>query len=393
MSGFNKPGFYINGAARELCRRNKILNSVAQYIYLYYYRPPSYWTNDFGQPPGVILPYSERAKIRVAFLCDEMTWADFSCYCESIFLLPGSWREQLETFSPDLFFCEAAWSGLDVYDGCWRGRVCRNRNVYFENRKELLAILDYCKKREIRAAFWNKEDPMLFQNGSYDFVDTALRFDVIFTTAAECIAKYQKLGAKKIYLLPFGVNTDLFYPADNLNNLNKKSGGREKDKNNKILFAGSWFADQPRRCRDLSDLLDYAIRQGFEPDIYDRHFDSPEPRFRFPAKYAPYIRPAVPFARMPELTRRYKLAININSVTDSDTMYSRRVLQTAACGLKIWSNFSPGVLKIPGCRVVYLDGVGKALEIQSDFDELKARYHTRKLLKSAFNVAFDRIID
>lgn len=268
--------------------------------------------------------------VKVAFLCDEMTWQDYKDCCEPIFLHPKIWKEQLQSFRPDIFFCESAWSGIDDFPGVWRGRVYRDRRVSFENRDVLREILQYCGENHIHTVFWNKEDPIYFEHEVHDFTDTALLFDTIFTTAQECIPRYQARGHRNVFLLRFGVNTDMFYPAP------------EEQKKNAVVFAGSWFGDHPKRCQELAMLLDYALEQNWELVIYDRKSNAPEERYRFPEKYAPYIRPAVSFTQMPEICRQYEYAINVNTVVDSETMISRRVLQLAASGATILSNESMG---------------------------------------------------
>ena len=309
--------FHISGAAREVCRSNIFLNSIGQYFYLYLYHPAARWRRTLEAAAG------DMQKIKVAFICDEMTWMDFSSFCNAQFLLPGFWKEQLEEFSPDVLFCEAAWNGIDAFDGCWRGRVYHNRKVLFENRKELLSILKYCRQQGIWTVFWSKEDPSFFNHPRYDFTDTACRFDQVLTVSEECLPAYRDLGCRNVGVLPFSVNTDLFYPV------------KEEYQPGSAVFAGSWFADQPQRCRDLSEILDYALSQNWRLDIYDRHSDSLESRFRFPQKYRPYIHDAVPFRSIPSLARRYEWALNVNTVRESTNVYSRRILQMAACGVKV----------------------------------------------------------
>ena len=329
---------------RELVRENRLLNSAAQYLYQKRIRH----TAPVGEPLFYGSPEDETNSYRVAFLCDEMTWADFSPLCRAQFLHPAVWREQLERFRPDFFFCESCWSGVPPFEGCWRGQVYRNRRLLFENRRVLLEILAYCRQQGIPTVFWNKEDPAGSLDARYDFIDTALRFDYIFTTAEECIETYRRRGHQQVALLPFGVNPALFYPDVSL----QRPGT--------ALFAGSWYADQPERCKALTELLEYALAQGWQLDIYDRHSGSKERRFRFPERFAPYLRPAVPFARMPELARRYEWAINVNTVTTSQTMFSRRVLQMLASGTKVLSNPSPAMERFPGVRPL-LSGQGYAI--------------------------------
>lgn len=344
--------------ALERIRQNARLNSLAQYVYLkagvaLMSRPDSRNELLFGKSGQEKLP-------RVAFLCDEMTWQDYKDCCDAIFLHPKVWKEQLRTFKPSLFFCESAWSGIEAFPNVWRGRVYRDRRVSFENRDVLQDILSFCRENQIPTVFWNKEDPTYFDHEIYDFTDTALRFDFIFTTAQECISRYQQRGHRQVCLLPFGVNTDMFYPMP------------EKQRKKSAVFAGSWFGDHPKRCQELAALLDYALERNWELVIYDRKSGAPEERYRFPEKYVPYIRPAVPFTMMPEICRQYEYAINVNTVVDSATMISRRVLQLAASGAIIVSNHTLGFDALKDCLklheeagVVFAEGIPGAVEEHS----------------------------
>ena len=320
-------------------KRSKKLNELAQYAYLklskvFGMRARKSDRLLFGSPSQ---KGSTDKRPRVAFICDEMTWQDFCPFSDCVFLHPKVWKKQLEQFQPDVFFCESAWSGIEAYANVWRGRIYRDRRVSFENRDVLMEILAYCRKKGIKTVFWNKEDPVYFDHPIYDFADTALRFDHIFTTAGECIDGYRAGGHNSVTLLPFGVNTQMFYPAKNTG------------ENNRVMFAGSWFAEHTGRSEALEKLLDYAIAQGWQLDIYDRNSNNQEGRFSFPEKYAPYLRPAVSFSEMPDIYRQYNYAINVNTVVNSPTMLSRRVLQLAASGITILSNDAQGLQSLSDC--------------------------------------------
>lgn len=307
------------------------------------------------KPYSAVLP-------KVAFLCDEMTWQDFRVCCNGIFLHPRLWREQLELFAPDFFFCEAAWTGIKGYEGSWRGRVYRDRRLLFDNRGILLDILSYCRVHGIPTVFWGKEDPTFFQHPVYDFTETALSFDFIFTTAQECVERYRALGHSHVDLLPFGVDTGRFHPVDYA----PESGT--------VVFAGSWFSDQPKRCEALEHLLDFSLDLGLRLDIYDRKSGAKQARFRFPEKYQDYLRPAVPYEETPELFHRYEYAININSVTDSATMCSRRLLQLAANGATILTNETPALSSMSDCLEVSPTGKPGLVYARGDVAQIAARY-------------------
>ena len=309
-------------------------------------------------PYSAVLP-------KVAFLCDEMTWQDFRNYCNGIFLHPRLWAEQLAHFKPDFFFCEAAWTGIKGYEGVWRGRVYRDHRLVFDNRGILLDILSYCRKHGIPTLFWGKEDPTFFQHPVYDFTETALSFDFIVATALECVDRYRALGHPRVSLLPFGVDTNLFHPVD------------YPPEPGTAVFAGSWFNDQPSRCEFLEKLLDFSINHGLRLDIYNRKFDAKQKRFRFPDKYLPYLRPPVPYEETPALFHRYEYAINVNTVTESATMCSRRLLQLAANGATILSNETPAFSSLSDCLEVYPTGEPGLVYVRGNIAQIEAKYSIR----------------
>ena len=347
--------------------KKQILRSVLNCLYLCPYSR----LQRVKKNPDVMI--NKSVKTKVAFICDEMTWIDYSGYVTSVFLHPKTWKEQLTDLAPDVLFCESAWCGIDKYLNCWRGRVYKDKRLFFENRKVLLEILSYCKEKNIKTVFWNKEDPIFFQHQIYDFTDTALHFDYIFTTAIECIDKYYKLGHKNVYLLPFGVNTNLFNTVSR--NYKPKT----------VIFAGSWFSDQSKRCADLEAILDYVIAKGWKLDIYDRKSECKGNRFRFPSKYKRYIRQAVPYSSIPELCKKYEFAINVNTVTESETMFSRRLLQMIMCGITVISNYSVAFSKYTS-YFSYSFVADNIVSISGNINEIGNDFSTelqmRKLLES-----------
>ena len=69
--------------------------------------------------------------------------------------------------------------------GDWENKITKDER---SDRSILFEILKYCKENKIPTVFWNKEDPVHYNNeygGS--FSDTAKNFDYIFTSAEECI--------------------------------------------------------------------------------------------------------------------------------------------------------------------------------------------------------------
>ncbi len=281
--------------------------------------------------------------IKIAFVCDEMTWQDFKSECNAVFVTPYNWREVFEKFCPDVFVCESAWSGNAIYKDCWRGQIYKSKKVCYENRRSLLQIVDYCKEKGIPTVFWNKEDPTFWGNETYNFVDTALRFEHILTTSEECLPKYKRLGHKSVHVLMFGFSPNLFFFDSFV------------PKVKKAVFAGSWYADQPKRCAEMEEIFDMVLEQNIPIEIYNRQSDSPNPIHRFPEKYIPFLHPKVAFSELGEIYRNAEYIININTVTDSSTMFARRVFEAMACGCIVISNPSVGLKTIFPGRIWFSD--------------------------------------
>ena len=303
----------------------------------------------------------------IAAVCDPMTWQNMRQSQRVVSLTPKNWKETLDTSkNVKLFFCEASWSGIT--GNCWRGQIYKDKRVLYENRRELLRILEYCKSKAIPAVFWAKEDPAYFCDSTYDFTDTALRFDYILTTAEECIPKYNELGHTKVYLWPFGFSEDIYHPPD---------GQAQRER--AAVFAGSWYEDHPKRCEALASIFDMIMDTDIPLKIYDRQRvknRSPKP---FPKKYQPFVRDSIPYDALGDVYRSVEYAINVNTVSDSETMFSRRVYEAMACGCIVISNDSAGMRRQFG-QQVWFSGeefdFGRSDEIRSSNADAVLSSHT-----------------
>jgi len=185
-----------------------------------------------------------------------------------------------------------------------------------------------CRRHGIPTVFWNKEDPAHFD----DFVEVAGQFDVILTTAVESAELYRsKYAGKTVDVLPFAASMTLHNPIQN--------AGRLRDGD--IVFAGMYFRHkfEPRR-RQIGYLLDGAVRSsmwtGSELVILSR-FGGRNKNYRFPLKYQQYVKGSLPYPKMLSAYREYKVVLNANSVTNSETMLSRRVFEALASGAAVVS--------------------------------------------------------
>lgn len=267
------------------------------------------------------------ASLSVVAIVDEFSESCFRDEWRLTLLSKRNWRSQIAAAQPTFLFVESAWRGNGNQ---WRRALTRFNEEAGRPLRELLA---HCREIGLPTVFWNKEDPPNFDK----FKDAAAAFDWVFTTDADCIPRYREhCGHDRVFTLPFAAQPRLHNPA-----------GRQEDMTREIAFAGSWFAHKyPARQRSLSQLLDAAIGLDLKLFIFDRCSElkrKARARHRFPPKYAPYIHPKLPYEVMLSAYRMFPIFLNVNSVTKSPTMFSRRVFELLACGTNVVSSPSQGM--------------------------------------------------
>ena len=288
-------------------------------------------------------PFLNPAAVPVAMIADEFTFQSFAPEFDVHRLTPTDWRETCERVKPALFFCESAWSGGSPPERPWAGQIYATMAWPEERRRHLLEVLAYCRRNGIPSVFWNKEDPIHFPDRTNDFVRTAGLFDLVLTTAEECVELYERdAGVENADVLPFAVQPRIFNPL-----------GVQSPKD-AAVFAGTWYERYPKRAAALAQILDLVVSSGRELVIYDRQFHSPE-RYGFPARYDRYRRPAISYEQTADAYRDHLFGITLNTIVDSRTMFARRAFEMAACGQVVLSNSALGVESFFGDAVIYAD--------------------------------------
>lgn len=259
---------------------------------------------------------------KIACILDDFSYECFKYEADFIQLEPETWKISIDQEKPDLLFIESA----------WEGKKQKWRNKFFSYSQELggpiYKLVSYCREKGIATVFWNKEDPVHFPK----FVAAAKLFDYVFTTDIKSIPRYKtKLGHDRIYVLPFAAQPRLHNPL-----------GREKERLGQAAFAGTWYMHHAERRVKLSMLLDAAAK--YKLDIYDRKYRVPPiSHFQYPAQYQPFIRGYLTYEEMVEAYKKYDVFLNVDSVADSPTMFSRRVFELLACGTPLVSAYSAGI--------------------------------------------------
>ena len=270
---------------------------------------------------------SEGAPV-VAAILDTFTEYCLRYEADLVLLTPKQWKRQLERAQPTFLLVESAWSGNN---GEWRYLLT---NYKSRDVNPLRDLVGYCREHELTTVFWNKEDPPNFDV----FIDAAKEFDFVFTTDVDSISKYKEIcGHDRVYLMAFACQARLHNPC------REKSWPRYP-----VCFAGSWMEKYSERRRSLDDLLEPALALGLH--IFDRNFKVTgyDPRYRFPDRYQSAIKGALDYEHMLTAYRCYDVMLNVNTVTDSPTMFSRRVFESLACGTPVISTDSVGLRAMLG---------------------------------------------
>lgn len=314
--------------------------------------------------------------INVTVIMDSFSYNSYKMEFNAFCLEPDSWLDVFGENEIDLFFCESAWHGVgksniidnvavENIDSPWEHKI-----TYINRDKEntLLKIIEYCNENGIPTVFWNKEDPKSFDI----FVDAALKFDYIFTSDYDSVKKYIVRGHENVHPLLFASQIKHFNPI-----CNKK---RSKD----IVFAGSWYGyDFPQRCALMKEMFNKIIESEHNLKIYDRNskISDKNPSWKYPDEYQQYINPGVSFDKMDEVYKESKYSLNINSITNSPTMFARRIFELMSSNTYVISNYSKGVYDLFKNNVYYLDKE-KSLELNGEEVERVCEENLYNVLKN-----------
>ncbi|MEA3502463.1 MAG: glycosyltransferase, partial [Actinomycetota bacterium] len=295
-------------------------------------------------------PVTNIRGLRVASILDEMSHQSFAPECGLVTFGPHNWLEVLERERPNILLVESAWRGNS---GSWEYKVGTYAYPESVGLPDLTALVEWCRSEGVPTVFWNKEDPIHFDK----FKEAAALFDVVFTTDANMTDQYQDLPGvtdRVVGVLPFAAQPIIHNPVGSMT-------GRDP----RPVFAGAYYRNRHHSRRSQLDmLLDAAL--PFDLMIYDRMGGAVSESFGFPERFQPNIEGTLPYEEMVQAYRSHRLFLNVNSVSDSPTMFSRRVFELLASGTPVVSTSSIGVEQMFG-------GVVDIVETQSQANEAITR--------------------
>ncbi|WP_051519497.1 glycosyltransferase [Comamonas aquatica] len=285
---------------------------------------------------GQINDYS---KLRVALLADNLTRHCLDNACLLRNLTPLNYRWVLRCWRPDVLFVESAWNG---HRDAWKFKIAAYPDYPERNNRTLTRMVAYARDLGIPCVFWNKEDGVHFDR----FIDSAKLFDHIFTVDENCIPRYRAVvgggGTVNTLMFPVQPKTHHFTGFD--------------FKYRRANFVGSYSHHVHDRRRLWQDLMFGAASDtGLGLTVVDRNSDRKSPNYRFPSAPGLEVRPALSHARTAQVYKDYLVSLNVNTIEDSATMYSRRLVEILACGGIAVTNPSPAVERYfkDFCHVVH----------------------------------------
>lgn len=251
-------------------------------------------------------------ELRVCSILDEFSEEGLSKEVSLINLVSGRSLEQLERHKPHLLFVESAWFGENK---SWSGKLVKRD-------PELKKIIRWCRENNVPTVFWNKEDPVHFKS----FLLTSKDFDYVFTTDSDSQSKYKRLIKSKVGTLSFGVSTKSVDPFDG-----------ETERLKRAIFAGSYYSQYKQRQQDIRNVLS-GVESTLPVDIYDRNLIPTEGNSSFPEELLENVHQAVPYSEILSKYKNYLLAVTINTVKQSNSMFARRALEAVASNSILVSN-------------------------------------------------------
>lgn len=260
-------------------------------------------------------PAGPHARLHVALVADDLTRSCLQHECRITDLTPANFASVLRRQRPDLLFVESAWAGLS---NCWKFRIAAYPGHPERDNSDLVRLVQCARQLGIPAVFWNKEDGIHFER----FLGSARLFDTIFTVDAACVPRYRERLGEHVHVgvLPFAVQ-----PA-----IHSFSGLGERTPD--ACFVGTYDRNiHPGRLARQDMLLEPAAATLGLTAI-DRNSHRRGANYRYPPWPGLRVRPRVTHERTAEVYKSHLVSLNVNTIEDSDTMFSRRLIEILACG-------------------------------------------------------------
>lgn len=216
-----------------------------------------------------------------------------------------------------VLFVESAWHG---YKNRWKYKIAAYPDHPKRTNEKLVRLVEKAKAKGIPTVFWNKEDSVHFER----FIDSAKHFDHIFTVDENCIERYRAVVPASTT-----VEVAMFLVQPKIHHF-KGFDFKHVAAN----FVGSYSKHVHDKRRERQHMLfSAAMEAGLPVTVFDRNSDRKSDNYRYPQHdFNLTVKPMLSYAQTAEIYRQYAISLNVNTIEDSPTMFSRRVVEILACG-------------------------------------------------------------
>ncbi len=211
----------------------------------------------------------------------------------------------LATDPPRFLLIESIWEN-------WGRRLRKSRKRALFIQK----VVRHYQEHGIPVVFWSKEDPPHFNY----FISWARECDLVLTTDADCIPRYQDHGCRSVHPMTFPAQPAIhkgYFPATKA-----------------ACFAGSWNTHHTTRLEGVHALI--VPLMGESLDIFSRWG-------AWPKEYRERIVGTYPYDELLRKYTAYRIGLSISSVRESPTMFPRRVVEMTCAGMLVLSDRCRGV--------------------------------------------------
>ncbi len=265
--------------------------------------------------------------MKIALISDILTYNSLQNETDVKNVTPRNYKFILRFWKPDILFVESAWQG---HKNSWKFKIASYPGYPKRNNHKLQKVVEYAKSLDIPTVFWNKEDGVHFDR----FIDSAKLFDHIFTVDENCISKYREVvdSLVTVNTLMFAVQSKIHYFKG------------FDFKYNRADFVGSYSHNIHNKRRAWQDMMfSTASKTGLGLTIFDRNSERKSKNYRYPTFSNMQIKSSVPYNKTVQVYRDYLVSLNVNTIEDSETMFSRRLVEILACGGIAVTNPTPAV--------------------------------------------------
>jgi spore maturation protein CgeB len=257
----------------------------------------------------------EFQRLKVALVSDELTRSCLSLECRVRDITPLNYKVVLALCKPDLLFVESAWQGAG---NAWKFKIASYPDHPERNHAVLRRVVEYARNLGIPCVFWNKEDGVHFDR----FIASAALFDTVFTVDENCISRYRSaLGHDlRVESLMFAIQPRIHSPSFESAPVLRRAS-----------FVGSYNHHIHDRRRAWQDMM-FRSAADLGVTVFDRNSSRHSASYRYPAMPGLDVKKQVPHDETAQIYRTYAVSLNVNTVEDSPTMFSRRLIEIIACG-------------------------------------------------------------